>query len=830
MANLAKLAIKLVADMDKAQKDFTSMSTTIASIEKSAKTATPSMKNLTDAVKGYGIMQEAVKKAQEAYDNSPVESLLETKQLVTQTTNAYGELKTAVQTLGDGVSDDILNMTPTISNVQRAQKEVEKLKALQQELAVGDRWMLDESIKKAQESMAKLGNDTMQTKIEANMLKSTLMGINALPFMVISIVLADIIKGMKDFGSQFNEKFGGMPAKIIQVTAAIAATVIVIGLANVKMTALGVSTSYLMGLWKSSLIYQGLAGFISLLGVAYAKTMALLAAQYALNAAWGIFLAATGIGLIVAAVAAIGYGVYKLCTGFGKTSDAIKDCEDRTAAWRDRMREIYNATDEIINKQKQYIDAQMTSLEKYKTGLKNIENALNLKDVLKQRREEIADEMTRVTNQWHAAINSKKRDQGLIDGLKTLKDQLQKDWKDVNDRLREANKFQKMHADAAKEAERLEYLKRQYGNLMDKTITAQDSYTKTIKDLDADLKRKVDGNAVIKETEADLIRLNAANQFRKALGIVESPMEKLAAYTESLNAALANRVIDEMEHAALLKDAELKWCETTIASAKEQERLAKEAEKLADEHRRMVDKFRGMSKTPVEAFKELSVDLESVRSALSPAEFATAKDKLLADLAGGLGIAQYLSDQKSAADRLTETYRKLDIYACEAGLSQQELTAAQNRAKEALEKQSEYYSLYQKAQDAMLTTQQRLKRELDRIADEAKQWGWDDATVKMMNQIKTDEIIGNANKPLLDENKKHTGLLGDINSTLAANEKNAAIEYGTVAYYEAQMKGNKPLVEEGKKQTKAMNIVANAITRVERNTRQNNNQRVVIFS
>ena len=66
MANIAKLAIRLVADMEKAQKDFSSMSSTIASIEKSAKHATPSMKNLTDSVKGLGMMQEAVKRYSES--------------------------------------------------------------------------------------------------------------------------------------------------------------------------------------------------------------------------------------------------------------------------------------------------------------------------------------------------------------------------------------------------------------------------------------------------------------------------------------------------------------------------------------------------------------------------------------------------------------------------------------------------------------------------------------------------------------------------------------------------------------------------------------------
>ena len=128
MANIAQLAIRLVADMEKAQKDFGAMSATISNIEKSAKTATPSMKNLTDSVKGLGIMQDAVKKAEELYNT---EQLDETKRLVEETTSAFGSMRDAVQRTAEVVGDDILKMKPTISNVQKAGKEVEKLIALQ---------------------------------------------------------------------------------------------------------------------------------------------------------------------------------------------------------------------------------------------------------------------------------------------------------------------------------------------------------------------------------------------------------------------------------------------------------------------------------------------------------------------------------------------------------------------------------------------------------------------------------------------------------------------------------------------------------------------------
>jgi hypothetical protein len=163
MANIAKLALKIVVDMEKAQEDFTSMTSTISSIEKSAKSATPSMNNLTDAVKGLGMMQDAVKKSEEVYNNEP---LLETKRLVDQTTAAYGSMRDTVQKLGQGVSDDILNMKPTIANVQKAETEIKKLLALQKEMGANG-YLLDGAIQKAQSSMMELGNKTMQTQMEA---------------------------------------------------------------------------------------------------------------------------------------------------------------------------------------------------------------------------------------------------------------------------------------------------------------------------------------------------------------------------------------------------------------------------------------------------------------------------------------------------------------------------------------------------------------------------------------------------------------------------------------------------------------------------------------
>jgi hypothetical protein len=110
------------------------------------------------------------------------------------------------------------------------------------------------------------------------------------------------------------------------------------------------------------------------------------------------------------------------------------------------------------------------------------------------------------------------------------------------------------------------------------------------------------------------------------------------------------------------------------------------------------------------------------------------------------------------------------------------------------------YNLYKKAQDAMLTTQQKLQRELQRIADEAKQWGWDKSIVEKMKELKTAELLGNQIEDLRQERQE---MSTDAGKPADQNRNNSALELGTVAYYEAQMKDkNKPMVDEAKKSNK----------------------------
>jgi hypothetical protein len=166
------------------------------------------------------------------------------------------------------------------------------------------------------------------------------------------------------------------------------------------------------------------------------------------------------------------------------------------------------------------------------------------------------------------------------------------------------------------------------------------------------------------------------------------------------------------------------------------------------------------------------------------------KDLAKTDIASGLGIAEYLKPDMSGKDRLNEIYNSIAAYAKEAHLADKELNAAKRRAAESMMKQSEYYSLYQKAQESLIPIQTRLRNAFEGIEKEAKAWGWSKETAAKMKEMKQAEMLGSK------ESKRESN-----------QNNNTALEFGTVAYYEAQMRGNKPLLDENKRQTKHLAVI-----------------------
>jgi hypothetical protein len=196
-------------------------------------------------------------------------------------------MKAKLQDMGQGVAGDILNMEPTIKNVFKAQQEITRLKALRDELAsqgINDD-ILGGAIAQAEENLGQLSTRTAEVKIEMDGLKAAMYSVQNVPFAVLATVLTDIWKSVAGAGADFNQKWNGMPAVIAKTAAVVGALVVAIGLAHVKMTALGASTTYFTALLKSSLIYQGLTGAVPALTAIAAKIWAAAAATSAWIAA-----------------------------------------------------------------------------------------------------------------------------------------------------------------------------------------------------------------------------------------------------------------------------------------------------------------------------------------------------------------------------------------------------------------------------------------------------------------------------------------------------------------------------------------------------------------
>jgi hypothetical protein len=353
-------------------------------------------------------------------------------------------------------------------------------------------------------------------------------------------------------------------------------------------------------------------------------------------------------------------------------------------------------------------------------------------------------------------------------------------------------------AAAAKEKERVALLQGRFGDLLEQTFTPQQEYAKTIFDL-AVLTQK----GLVTEAEQQLITANALKKRNEAiinsLGIsdlIKTPETAQDIYNKNianLQTALQSGAITQEQYNIGMSNALKHFNETDTATLE----AKKKADELAATQQKLVDKFKGMETlSAVAEFELLSAELQSVRNKLKPEEFASAQQKLLNDLAKGLGIEDFINPKQSETLELVQQ-KILDYYNKLDGLGQAtfDLAAAQRRVTESFEKQSEYYNLYRKAQDALIPAQQKLTDAFKRIEEEAGKWGWTDDIVAKMKEMTKEEIIGK---------EEESGQ----NTAKPDHSRNAALELGTVAYYEAQKKGNDPILKENQKQTKTLETIA----------------------
>jgi hypothetical protein len=274
-------------------------------------------------------------------------------------------------------------MEPTINNVLKAQREIERLKELQAELksqAGADQTILDAEIQQATENMGELSRRTAETQIQTQLLNSTIMAVNSMPFIILTQAIQNLYKWIADSGNAINKTYKGLPEIITKVIALIVALTVMIGLAYSRQTALNGAATYFQAIWNSSVIVQGIKGFISLLGTVIALITAAIGgthgwtlAQWNLNIAMSV----NPIGVIVAAIAliltlviAVGAAVYFAWQWWSKSAQAaeehkkrIENMEKATENFRNKIGEAVDRYKELNNLARQYHEDNVTDVD-----------------------------------------------------------------------------------------------------------------------------------------------------------------------------------------------------------------------------------------------------------------------------------------------------------------------------------------------------------------------------------------------------------------------------------------------------------------------------------
>jgi serine/threonine protein phosphatase PrpC len=719
---------------------------------------------------------------------------------------AMNSLKTNAAGLAAGVAAGISRLEPTMHNIMVAKRQIEELKAAAERVKslTGDDAGFSAAIVAAEQNMAKLSNRAVSFHMEMESVKSTLFAINNLPFAILSHVFTDVLAGVKTFGSDVDKILGGWPAQISRAVAVVGSLAVVLGLAHARMTELGVSATYFTTLMKSSLIYQGLTGFVSLVKSASVAllgttatvtataiaTRAWAAAQAVVNAVMALnpyILAAMAVAAIVASIVALVWWIQRSHAAAEQMKNQMLATENATEKFRDSIGGAVDRFRELNNYARQYHEDNLSDVEKYKNKLLEIDEVLDRQNTGKR----LLDSLNRKQNELESMLKRVSNDE-YRHSLQKQIDDVVADRKNLQKTIDNSPVLSALDAANRREQERINLLKNRFGNLLEKTLTPQEEYAKTLIQL-TEL-TKMDA---IEVAERQLIEKNALEKRNKALldsfGVADliktsqMPVEVLDDSTSRLNDAFREGIINAEQLAAGLANARKIFAET---------------DPTAKAMTELKNKFQEMSqKTPVQTFDELSQQLASVKNVLSVGEFAAAQRKLLDDMASGLGIADYLKPAQADAtlqsrkQELATVYEKLIQYANRTGMSDNALAAAKDRARAAFEKQSNFYDLYQRVQDSLVPTSQKIEMVMRQIEQEAAAWGWSRDIVAKMKQLQVNDMMGGSNA-------------ADLQANFAANRQNAALESGSVAYFSAiHGVNNDQLLTENKKQTAELRAI-----------------------
>jgi len=296
MANIATLAMKVSADIGNFTKDIAAASELIQKMDKVVQATSPSMRNLKDAAQGYGTMLSAVAEAQKRVNEYP---LLENQTALRESTELTEKLRNKLGELAEKAPDDILKMKPTLSNIQKAQEQLENLKQIAE--STGQTELFAGAIERATKNIQTLTANTVQAQTEMESFKSVIFGFQNLPFQILLEIFKDVKKWFEGFAEKFDSKMGGWPSLILKLSAAFAGLIILLGTMQTQMGGLVASTAMWRSLWGSSVIVGGLKGIIVLLN-------SILGTQWAINAAtltWVSILTFGVAALVAGAIAGI---------------------------------------------------------------------------------------------------------------------------------------------------------------------------------------------------------------------------------------------------------------------------------------------------------------------------------------------------------------------------------------------------------------------------------------------------------------------------------------------------------------------------------------------
>jgi hypothetical protein len=732
--NDAKDAVQKMKEVS--QKVFDSA---VAGAEKLSSEILKLKPNIQGIEAGFSALKASMRLERLAGTGQVTGDLEKLKNLVTQNKEALNQL--AVASAGK-----IADFSPSLEGIRKAQKEIENLRAVIQQIRqeTGDMSFGAEALAEAERNANQLGEALVRNQVEQQAFNSIVTSVQQFPFLILANFAKDFLNDIKSLFSVFDEKFPGVLSTFSKVMAGLTAIIVLLGLANTQTFTWAGSTAFLQSLWSGNLIVMGLKGVVAWIATSVLGYNTLTAATIAWWSA-----ATLGIAAVIAAIVAIvGYLFF--------WRDSTEQAAAKTERLQSATEKYKESLDGIVDRHKKILDYMNQAREAAKTPeQKSADREKQLQDAVNE-----PERLRRQTESLKRQIAGLKAQQKLTRD-KEEKEALQKQADDAQKTLKDLQKMQR--------------------NM--KPLTQAEITNQRALNLQAEMNDRNVAQYLPKNT--------AAQEYARAKNEIEALHRSGKILTEQRNAMLQNA-----------------------------EKVFKDNDPLQKEIQKLVDKFKGMqrAKSPVEAFDQLSQELNRVKDRLSPEEFADAQQKLLDDLTKGLGIADFVNPKQSETlesvqQKILDYYNKLDAL----GKATFDLTAAQQRATESFAKQSEFYNLYEGAMKEM--NPDTLEKAMLRLQEEAEKFNWgDDIRTLMEEKLKAK----------FEKDEENTDQIAEENTKTKTQQtaSNAALELGTVAYYEAQKKGNDPILKENQKQTKTLETIA-------RNTATNsetNNVQLILIS